>query len=394
MDHLESVHQLAPLIRDLAIILGLAGLVTLLFKKIRQPIVLGYLLAGMIIGPFTPPHALVSDIPNIQTLSELGVIFLMFSLGLEFGLNKLQRVGFSAAVTGTGEVIFMLLLGFLVGKLIGWSFYDSLFLGACLSISSTTIIIKAIAELNLKAKPFTELVFGVLIIEDLLAILLLVILSVLATTQTILVTTIMWTTGKLILTVGLWFLVGYFLVPLFFRKLTQHASDETLTIVSVAVCLLFVCIANYFHYSAALGAFLAGSIITETQWLERIKQLITPISNIFAAVFFVSIGMLIDPVLIWQNLSLILLLCSVTISGKIVATTIGALLTGQNFRNALRIGFSMAQIGEFSFIIAGLGLVLQVISHSLYSIIVAVAVITTFTTPYLIKFSGYLTKKI
>lgn len=388
------MHELAPLIKDLAIILGVASLVTLLFQKIRQPIVLGYLIAGIIVGPYTPPHVLVSDIPNIQILSELGVIFLMFSLGLEFSFHKLKRVGFSASISGLVEVICMLLLGFSMGKLIGWSFYDSLFLGAALAISSTTIIIKALEELNLKTKRFAEIVFGILIVEDLLAILLLVGLTTVVATQDIFSSAIVWATAKLILVIGGWFLIGYFLVPLLFRKIMRFANEETLTLISVALCLFLVCIAAYFHYSTALGAFIMGSILAETPLVHRIQELIEPVRNIFAAVFFVSVGMLINPVIIWQQLPIVFLICLITIVGKLFTTGIGALLSGQSVNNALRIGFSMAQIGEFSFIIAGLGLALHVTSHSLYPIIVAVSVMTTFTTPYFIKLSGYLGNKV
>jgi len=384
------MHELAPLIKDLAIILGVASLVTLLFQKIRQPIVLGYLIAGIIVGPYTPPHVLVTDIPNIQILSELGVIFLMFSLGLEFSFHKLTRVGFSAGISGTLEVICMLLLGLGAGKLFGWSFYDSLFLGAALAISSTTIIIKALEELNLKTKRFAEIVFGILIVEDLLAILLLVGLTTVVATQDIFSSAIIWATAKLILVIGGWFLIGYFLVPLLFRKIIRFANEETLTIVSIALCLFLVCIAAYFHYSTALGAFIMGSILAETPLVHRIQQLIEPVRNIFAAVFFVSVGMLINPVIIWQHLPIVLMICLITIVGKLLTTGIGAFLSGQSVNNSLRIGFSMAQIGEFSFIIAGLGLALQVTSNSLYPIIVAVSAITTFTTPYFIRLSGYL----
>lgn len=388
------MHDLAPLIKDLAIILGVASLVTLLFQKIRQPIVLGYLVAGIIIGPYTPPHSLVSDIPNIQILSELGVIFLMFSLGLEFSFHKLKRVGFSVSITGFVEVTFMLLLGLATGELIGWSFYDSLFLGAALAISSTTIIIKALEELNLKTKRFAEIVFGVLIVEDLLAILLMVGLSTIVATNNIFTSAIIWSAAKLILVVGGWFLIGYFLVSSLFRRMMQYAGEETLTVVSIALCLLLVWVADYFHYSTALGAFIMGSILAETPLVHRIEQLIQPIRNIFAAVFFVSVGMLIDPLIIWQQLPVVLLICLVTIVGKLFTTGIGAFLTGQSINNSLRIGFSMAQIGEFSFIIAGLGLALKVTSNSLYPIIVGVSAVTTFTTPYLIQFSGYLNNKV
>jgi len=383
------MHALAPLIQDLAIILGVASIVTILFQKVRQPIVLGYLVAGIIIGPYTPPHALVSDIPNIQILSELGIIFLMFSLGLEFSFHKLKRVGFSASITGTVEVIFMLLLGMATGKLIGWSFYDSLFLGAALSISSTTIIIKALEELNLKTKRFAEIVFGILIVEDLIAILLMVGLSTIVLTNDIFSSAIFLSAAKLILVIGGWFLIGYFLVPSSLRKIMGYASEETLTVVSIALCLMLVWVATYFHYSSALGAFIMGSILAETPFAHRIEQLVQPMRNIFAAVFFVSVGMLIDPKIIWEHFPLVLIICLVTVAGKLLTTGLGAFLTGQSISNSLRIGFSMAQIGEFSFIIAGLGLALKVTSSSLYPVIVAVSVITTFTTPYLIKLSGY-----
>lgn len=388
------MHELAPLIRDLAVMLCVASFVTLLFQKIRQPIVLGYLIAGIIVGPYTPPHALVADIPNIKILSELGVIFLMFSLGLEFSFHKLTRVGFSSGITGLLEVVLMSILGFATGKLIGWSFHDSLFLGAALAISSTTIIIKAIDELGLLKKRFAEIIFGVLVVEDLLAILLLVALSTVVLTKNIFSVEMVWAAGKLILVVGSWFILGYFLIPTLLRKIMQYASEETITIVSVGLCLFLVSVAAHFHYSTALGAFIMGSILAETPLVHRIERLIKPIRDIFASVFFISVGMLVDPYIIMKHGSVILLLTVVTIFGKLLITGTGAFLTGQSLNNALRIGFGMAQIGEFSFIIIGLGVTLSAISDSLYPIIVAVSAITTFTTPYLIKFSGYLAEQL
>jgi CPA2 family monovalent cation:H+ antiporter-2 len=390
----KHMHDLAPLIRDLAVILGVASLVTLLFQKIKQPVVLGYLIAGIIIGPYTPPHALVSDIPNIQILSELGVIFLMFSLGLDFSFHKLKRVGFSASVTGFIEVALMLALGLLIGLTIGWSFNDSIFLGAALAISSTTIIIKALEELKLTHKRFAELIFGILVVEDLLAILLLVGLSTVVLTHQLFSFAMGWAAIKLVLVVGSWFLVGYFLVPTILHRIMHYASEETLTVVSVALCLFLVCLAAYFHYSTALGAFIMGSILAETSLVHRIEQLVRPLRNIFAAVFFVSIGMLIDPKIIFANFTLVLLLAAITIIGKLITTGVGAFLTGQSVNTSLRIGFSMAQIGEFSFIIIGLGLALNAINHSLYPIIVAVSAITTFTTPYFIRLAGYISHQL
>lgn len=388
------MHELAPLIKDLAVILGVASLVSLLFQKMRQPVVLGYLIAGIIIGPYTPPYSLISDIPNIQILSELGVIFLMFSLGLEFSFHKLKRVGFSAGVTGFVEVVLMLAVGFLAGRALGWSFNDSMFLSAALAISSTTIIIKALEELQLQRKRFAELIFGVLVVEDLLAILLLIGLSTVVLTHQLFSIEMGLATIKLILVVGAWFLIGYFLVPTLLRRIMGYANEETLTVVSVALCLFLVCLAAYFYYSTALGAFIMGSILAETHLVHRIEQLIRPLRDIFAAVFFVSIGMLIDPKIIFHNFLIVLLLTAITIVGKIITTGLGAFLTGQSVNTSLRVGFSMAQIGEFSFIIIGFGLALNAISHPLYPIIVAVSVITTFTTPYFIRLSAYFSNRL
>ena len=388
------MHELAPLIYDLAVMLGLASIVILLFQRIHQPVVLGYLVAGMIVGPYTPPHALVNDIPNIKILSQLGVIFLMFSLGLEFSFQKLTRVGFSASMIGLMEVVLMIVIGYGTGLLMGWSQYDSLFLGAALSISSTTIIIKAISELQLKSKRFAELIFGVLIVEDLLAILLLVALSTIIITKQIFSSDLLSAAVQLILVVGGWFLLGYFLVPPLFRKLADYIDQETLTIISVALCLSLVCLAAYYHYSAALGAFIMGSILAETSLVHRIEELIRPIRDIFAAVFFISVGMLINPAVIVHNWSIVILLSLITIVGKIVMTSVAAFLTGQNLTTSVRVGFSMAQIGEFSFIIVALGLAFGVTNDKLYPIIVAISGITTFTTPYLIRLSGYISAEL
>lgn len=386
--------ELPPLIQDLAVILGVASIVTLLFQRIKQPIVLGYLVAGVIIGPYTPPHALVNDIPNIKILSELGVIFLMFSLGLEFNFQKLARIGISTTITGIFEVSLMIVIGILTGKFLGWSFYDCLFLGAAIAISSTTIIIKAISELNLTRKIFFELIFGILVIEDLLAIILLVALSMIVATHGGISTNLAGTAGKLALVVSSWFIIGYFLIPTILRKVMRYASKETITIVSIGLCLFLVSVAAHFEYSTALAAFIMGSILAETHIIKHIETLTKPIRDIFAAVFFVSIGMLIDPKIIIQHWQIVFLITAITIIGKFLTSGLGALLTGQSINTSLRIGFCMAQIGEFSFIIIGSGLTLNVISSWLYPIIVAVAVITTFTTPYLIRFSRHLANKI
>ncbi len=379
--------HLAPLIRDLAIILGVAGVVTLVFKKIKQPVVLGYLVAGMIVGPHTPPLPLVSDLPNIKIWAELGVIFLMFSLGLEFTFHKLTRVGTAAVGTALFEVLGMVGIGYLVGKGFGWSFTDSIFLGGIIAISSTTIIIKAFETLNLRTRRFSELVLGVLIVEDLCAILLLVALSTMAASHTIIGTELLFSVLKLILLVGAWFLIGYFFIPSFLKYAGKWVDDETLTIIAIGLCLLLVVLANRFHYSPALGAFIMGSILAETHEARRIESLIRPLKDLFAAIFFVSVGMLIDPHAIithWHTISIITLCL---IFGKITLSTLGALLTGQTLRRSIRIGFSLAQIGEFSFMIATLGITLNATHDFLYPIAVSVSVLTTFMTPFLIQFS-------
>jgi CPA2 family monovalent cation:H+ antiporter-2 len=388
------MHDLAPIIKDLAVILGVAGFVTLLFQYIRQPVILGYLVAGFIVGPHFSSYSLVNDIPNIKVIAELGIIFLMLSLGLEFSFHKLMSVGSSASITGLLDVILMITIGFATGTALGWSFYNSIFLGAAISISSTTIIIKALEELKLKGKRFADLIFGVLIVEDLLAILLLVALSSEVGHHGNVMSALLVDSIKLVLVVGSWFLVGYFLVPMFFRRIIDYVSQETLTIISIAFCLLLVCVAAYFNYTPSLGAFIMGSILAETPQVHRIEELIRPIRDIFGAVFFVSVGMLIDPQLIFHNLPIVLLISVVTIVGKIFSCSVGALLTGQSVGTSLRVGFGMAQIGEFSFIIAGLGLAMEVTNDTLYPIVVAVSAITAFTTPYMIRFSGSLAARI
>lgn len=384
------MQTVSPFIQDLAIMLGVASLVTLLFQWIRQPVVLGYLVAGMLIGPYTPPHHLITSMSEIRLLSELGVVFLMFSLGLDFSFHKLTRVGFSAGITGIIEVSCTVIAGFLVGTLLHWPFHESLFLGAALAISSTTIIIKALDELGLRRKRFAEFIFGILVVEDLLAILLLVGLSTLVATSNIFSKAMLFAVIKLFFVVGGWFLIGYFLVPSFLRGITRFASEETLTIVSIALCLLLVAIAEMFHYSAALGAFIMGSILAETPFAHRIEALIRPVRDIFAAVFFISVGMLIDPYVIFHFFPVVLLITFVYLVSKIFSTMLGAFLTGQSITTSMRIGFGVAQIGEFSFIIASLGLMLRVVSEDLYPIVVAVSVMTTFTTPYLLRLSGFL----
>lgn len=378
------------LIEDLAVVLCVAGIVAILFQKLKQPAVLGYLIAGLIVGPYTPPFSLIDDENEIRLLAELGVIFLMFSLGLEFTFGRLTRLGLPAMIIGTFEVVTMLLIGFWIGEILGWPSYESLLLGAALSISSTTIIVKALEEFNLKRFSFAELIIGVLLIEDLLAILLLVYISTIGGDASLFSNEIAFTSLKLLLVITSWFLIGYFAVPYVMRQIQNYINHETLTIIAIGSCLFLSSVAIYFNYSAALGAFVMGAILAETSLVHKIEALTLPIRDIFAAVFFVSVGMLIDPRIIFSYWHIILILSLVTIVGKLLMCAIGALLAGQTLSDAIKIGFSMAQIGEFSFIIIGLGGSMKMMDGALYPIVVAIAVITTFATPYLIKIGLWL----
>lgn len=385
------MNDLAPLIIDLAIMLSIASIVILVFQKIRQPVVLGYIIVGMIVGPHTTSWPLIKDTPQLHTLSELGIIFLMFALGLDFSFHKIKDIGFSALITGMLKVVITGFLGFFIGRCMDWSVIDSIFLGAAVAISSTTIIIKVLDELNLSGKRFTDIVFGILIVEDLIAILMLTTLSTVGLTKEIISMDMLWSVAKLILVVGSWFLSGYFLVPILFRKVIKTISQETLTITSIALCLGLAAVASYFHYSDALGAFIMGSILAETPIASRIKKLTLPLRDMFAAVFFISIGMLIDPKVILLHWPVILLIAALAICCKIVVTTLGTFLTGQSVNNSVRTGFSMAPIGEFSFILASLGLTLKLTTNSLYQTIIGVATVSILAAPYLIKLSNVIT---
>jgi len=387
--------HLPPLIQDLSIILIVAGAMSFICQKLKQPVVLGYLIAGVIVGPYTPPIELIKDIPNIHTLAELGVIFLMFALGLEFSFKKLLSVGMTAVVAASLEVLFFLIVGYAIGSWgFGWSEMDSIFLGAMLSISSTTIIIKALEELKLKTHRFASLVFGILIVEDLLAILMLVGLTTIASTGDFSPVSMAEATLHLLIAVTGWFLIGYFFVPRLMTMILKNGSEEMLTLVAVGLCLFLVAIAAYFGYSAALGAFIMGSILAESRALHQIETLMSPIKNLFGAIFFVSIGMLIDPQTIWAEKEIILLLTLVTMIGKVFIIFFGSMISGQSLKNSVQVGCSLAQIGEFSFIIANLGMSLNVIDPKLYPIAVSVSLITTFFTPYLIKHSSWIAEGI
>ncbi|RQO64588.1 sodium:proton antiporter [Pedobacter sp. KBW06] len=379
--------HLPVLITDLGLILAAGAITTLLFKKIKQPLVLGYILAGLLVGPHIKFLPTVTDNASIHIWAEIGVIFLLFSLGLEFSFKKLVKVGGSASITAIVEVVFMLIIGFVAGLAMGWSTMDSIFLGGILSVSSTTIIIRAFEELGVKHKKFAGLVFGVLIVEDLVAILLLVLLSTLAVSQQFAGADMLISILKLCFFLVLWFIGGIFLVPTFLKATKKLMNDETMLIVSIALCLLMVLLAVKVGFSPALGAFIMGSILAETTQAERIEHLTKSVKDLFAAIFFVSVGMMINPSILIDYAIPILVITIATVLGKFLSSGMGALLSGQPLKTSVQTGLSLAQIGEFSFIIATLGLTLKVTSDFLYPIAVAVSAITTFTTPYLIKAS-------
>lgn len=373
------------LITDLALILFSAGVVTLLFKKLNQPVVLGYIIAGLLVSPHFALFPTVGDIESIKIWAEIGVIFLLFSLGLEFSFKKLVKVGSSAAITGLFEVFAMLVTGYLVGQLLGWSKMDSLFLGGIISISSTTIIFRAFDELNLKSKKFAGSVIGVLVIEDLAAVLLMVLLSTLAVSQKFQGIEMLASVLKLGFFLVLWFLVGIYVLPGLLKRLSKHINDETLLIISMALCLGMVLFAAEVGFSAALGAFIMGSILAETTQAERIEHVVKSVKDLFGAVFFVSVGMLINPAILVEYAIPVLVLTLAVMLGKTIYVTIGALISGLPLKQSIQSGTSLTQIGEFSFIIATLGVTLNVTSDFLYPIAVGVSVITTFCTPYMIK---------
>lgn len=379
------MHHLPTLINDLGIILTAAGVVTLLFKRFRQPVVLGYILAGFLISSYVPIVPTISDPENIKVWAEIGIIFLLFGLGLEFSFKKLADVGAPASITAVLEVTVMSLLGFITGKAFGWSTMDSIFLGGILSISSTTIIIRAFEEVGVKGRGFVSLVFGVLIVEDLVAILLLVLLSTIAISQNVEGLEIAYAMAKLVFFLTLWFISGIFLIPTALGRLRPHLTQETLLIVSLSLCFLMVILATKAGFSPALGAFIMGSLLAETSEAKRIEHLVDSVKNLFAAIFFVSVGMLIDPRILTEYAIPILVLTLITIFGKAFSTALGVLLSGRSLRHAVQSGLSLAQIGEFSFIIAVLGLNLKVTSDFLYPVAVGVSAVTTFTTPYLIR---------
>ena len=379
--------HLPKLIADLALILITGAITTLLFRKIKQPLVLGYIIAGFLVGPHLSITPTVADNENIKTLAEIGVIFLLFSLGLEFSFKKLLHVGGAASITAFVEIAFITVTGYFMGRWLNWSFMDSLFLGGMLASSSTTIIIRAFDELGIKTKQYVRVVFGVLVVEDIVVILLMVLLSTMAVSKEFQGTELLFTVLKLLFFLALWFLAGIFLLPTFLKKAKKLLDEEALLILSLGLCLGMVVVATQVGFSAELGAFIMGSILAETTSAEKVEHIIKPVKDLFAAVFFVSVGMMIDPQAIIQYRLPVLWITLLTLFGKLFSTTLGALLSGQPLKQSVQVGMSMAQIGEFAFIVATLGLSLGVISDFIFPVVVGASAITTFTTPYMIKFS-------
>ncbi|MCR5131851.1 MAG: cation:proton antiporter [Prevotella sp.] len=373
------------LIFDLTLILVVAGAVTLLFKKLKQPLVLGYIVAGFLVSPHMPYLASVVDKENIQTWADIGVLFLLFALGLDFSFKKILKMGMAPFIAAVSIVFSMMTLGILVGKSFGWSQMNCVFLGGMLAMSSTTIIYKAFDDMGLRQQRFASLVMSVLILEDILAIVMMVMLSTIASGNNPNGGEMLMSILRLGVILILWFIVGIFVIPLLLRKTRHLMTDETLVILSLGLCFLMAVIATKAGFSSAFGAFVMGSILAETIEADKIIRLVEPVKNLFGAVFFVSVGMLVDPeILVSQWLPIVALTLTILLGQAILGST-SYMLSGQPLKTAMRCGFSMAQIGEFAFIIASLGLSLGVISDFLYPVVVAVSVITTFLTPYMIR---------
>ncbi len=378
------MHEISFL-QDLAVVMVVAGLVTVIFHRFKQPVVLGYILAGVIIGPHTPPFPLIHEETTISTLAELGVILLMFSLGLEFSLRKLKQVGGTAFIAAFLEILLMVWVGYEIGRMFGWSMMDSIFLGAMLSISSTTIIVKALAEMGKSKEKFAQLIFGILIIEDILAIAMIALLSGIAMTGSLHVGEVARTLGKLSVFLVASLVVGLLVVPRLLTYVARFKSNEMLLVTVLGLCFGFSLLAVKLGYSVALGAFLIGAVIAESREIHRVELLIEPVRDMFSAIFFVAIGLLIDPGMLATHWLPVLVITVAVVVGKIITCSFGTYVGGYDMRSSLRVGMGLAQIGEFSFIIASLGLTLNVTSKFLYPIAVAVSAITTLLTPYLIK---------
>ena len=379
--------EIPNLIEDLALILVVAGIVTLVFKKLKQPLVLGYIVAGFLVSPHMPYIMSVVDKGDIHTWADIGVMFLLFSLGLDFSFKKILKMGMAPVIAALTIIFSMMTLGILVGHSFGWNRMDCIFLGGMLAMSSTTIIYKAFDDLGLRQQRFASLVMSVLILEDVLAIVMMVMLSAIASGNNPDGGEMLGSILKIGFFLVLWFVVGIFLIPLFFRKTRKLMNSETMVIVSLGLCCLMAVLSTKVGFSSAFGAFVMGSIIAETVEADKIIKLVEPVKNLFGAIFFVSVGMLVEPKVLVEYAIPILVLVLTILLGQGIFGTAGFMLSGQSLKNAMRCGFSMAQIGEFAFIIASLGLSLGVIGKFLYPVVVAVSVITTFLTPYMIRFA-------
>ena len=379
------MESLPAIFMDLAVILVAAGVITVVFKWLKQPLVLGYILAGFFIGPYFPWFPAITDAANIHVWSDIGIVFLMFGLGLEFSIKKLKKVGATGAITALTELAIMFLIGSSVGKILGFSSMECTFLGCMLSISSTSIIIKSFDDLKLKQQKFTSTVTAVLVVEDLIAVLLLVVLSTVSVSRSFDGGALVGQMVKLVFFLIAWFVFGIYLIPTFLRWMRKYMTEETLLILAVGLCFGMVVLAAHAGFSTALGAFVMGAILSETIEADVIHRIVTPLKNLFGAVFFVSVGMLVNPEVLVKYIVPVLVIALTIIVFKSLAATIGIILSGRPLKTAVQSGFCFCQIGEFSFIIASLGLSFKVIDANLYPIIVSVSILTTFVTPYMIK---------
>jgi monovalent cation:H+ antiporter-2, CPA2 family len=381
-------------IQDLAVIMLTAGIVTVIFHRLHQPVVLGYIVAGVIIGPFTPPFSFIHDEQTIKTLAELGIVFLMFSLGLEFSVKKLAHVGMSALIAALSEICLMIWVGYEIGMYFDWSTMDCIFLGALLAMSSTTIIIKVLDEFKLKHEPFAHLVFGILIIEDILGIGMIALLSALATSGSVSTGMVFATLGRLSLFMVIALILGVLIVPRLLSFVSKYQSKEMLLVTVLGILFGFCLLVIRLDYSIALGAFLIGAVMAESRQLSTIEKLIEPLKDMFSAIFFVTIGLMLDPAVLMTYTIPVAVITLAVIIGKVSACSVGTFLGGRDGILSVRVGMSLAQIGEFSLIIAALGSTLNVTSKFFYPIIVAVSMVTTFLTPYLIRSADPLSLKL
>ena len=375
--------QLPSLITDLAVILILGSVFSLICKILKQPVVLGYIVAGFIAGPHFAFFQTV-DPDNISTWADIGVIFLLFGMGLEFSFKKLIHIGKVGGKAMLFEAVSLSIVGFFVGKLIGWNTADSLLLGSMLIMSSTAIIFKAFNDLGVQKAKFANIVFGILVFEDLFAIIIMVLITTLAASKKFEGMQLAGAMLKLGFVLIVWVVAGIYLIPTFFKKLKKYLNNETLLLISMGLCLGMVVLATSSGFSSALGAFIMGSILAETLEQERIEKVIAPIKDFFGAIFFVSVGMMVDPIILKDNFMLVIIIAMTSVLGKMIFSTTGVRLTGQDLKTSMQTGFSLTQMGEFSFIVAAMGISLGVTSAKIYPIVIAVSVLTTFTTPYCI----------